>query len=88
MPNWKALARQMNEDVNVIPVLNRATLLVDAFGLAEEGFLSYSVPLCLCTYLKNEEKSLPWYIAMGFFDLMLNGIYSDQKAYEKLKVCD
>jgi len=78
----------MNEDVNVIPVLNRAALLTDAFGLAEEGFISYSFPLCLCAYLKNEEKLLPWYVARNLFDIMLNGIARDQKAYEKLKVCD
>lgn len=38
----------------------RVRLIDDSFALARAGLLSYSIPLNLITYLKNEKEYLPW----------------------------
>lgn len=64
--NWNLLIRQLQEDPNVIPPINRAQLVDDAFQLARHGYLDYSVVLNLTSYLKDKEKHyIPWAV---FFD--------------------
>lgn len=39
---------------------DRASLINDAFALAESGHLQYSIPMAMIQYLKNEKEYVPW----------------------------
>ncbi|CAD6233908.1 GSCOCG00007385001-RA-CDS [Cotesia congregata] len=59
--NWQLIASYLNsENYYKIHYLNRAQLIDDAFVLAEEGHVSYSIVLELIEYLRYETDSLPW----------------------------
>ena len=49
--NWNGLIKQLKEDHSVFSILDRASLIKDAFTMAEEGLLPYKVVLDLTTYL-------------------------------------
>ena len=53
--NWAALAAQLLQDPAALPPMDRASLLNDAFALAESGRLPYSTPLDMTRYLAKEE---------------------------------
>ncbi len=40
--------------------MDRASLLHDAFSLAESGHVDYSIPLSMTRYLKAEKDLVPW----------------------------
>ena len=40
--------------------MDRASLINDAFSLAESKDLDYSIPLAMTQYLKKETKYVPW----------------------------
>ncbi|XP_069669085.1 putative aminopeptidase-2 [Periplaneta americana] len=63
--NYDALSmslinKQLTEDHTAIHVNNRASLLNDAFHLAQNDELNYTVPMELGLYLANEKHPLPW----------------------------
>nr|XP_006821163.1 PREDICTED: aminopeptidase N-like [Saccoglossus kowalevskii] len=58
--NWVALQKQLSEDHQVIPVVNRAGLIDDAFNLARSGDLYQTIAFELTLYLIKEEQYLPW----------------------------
>ncbi|XP_063229949.1 uncharacterized protein LOC134535043 [Bacillus rossius redtenbacheri] len=63
--NWRLLARQLDSDqFKVIPAVNRAQILNDAFTLAEEGRLDYGLVVGLLRYLPRETDYIPWAAAM------------------------
>ena len=39
---------------------DRASLLNDAFSLAESGHLGYDIPVLMTAYLKKEQSLIPW----------------------------
>ncbi|KAH0560471.1 hypothetical protein KQX54_005054 [Cotesia glomerata] len=59
--NWQLIANYLNsENYYKIHYLNRAQLIDDAFTLAYEGYVSYSIVFELMEYLRYETDSLPW----------------------------
>lgn len=61
-----------------LPVSDRAGLLMDSFYLAKANLLSYSIPLNLAKYLKNESHITPWIVAIRSFRNIIN--YIQQKS--------
>ena len=51
--NWNGLMKQLKEDHSVFSILDRASMIKDAFTMVEEGLLPYKVVLDLTTYLKK-----------------------------------
>nr|CAD7397317.1 unnamed protein product [Timema poppensis] len=69
--NWKLLISQLNSDqYEVIPPVNRAQLLDDAFNLARAGLLDYSTLFSLTDYLARETDYIPWYAAFNGFSFL------------------
>ncbi|KAH0560476.1 hypothetical protein KQX54_005086 [Cotesia glomerata] len=59
--NWQLIVNYLNsENYYKIHYLNRAQLIDDAFTLAFEGYVSYSIVFELMEYLRYETDSLPW----------------------------
>lgn len=55
--NWHGLIKQLNQDHSVFSILDRASMIKDAFTMVEEGLLPYKVVLELTTYLKKVSMS-------------------------------
>ncbi|KAH9512377.1 hypothetical protein Btru_039352 [Bulinus truncatus] len=60
--NWLALARQLKTDHSVIPVINRAQLINDAWNLAKLNKLDIE-PFSIIDYLDSERDYIPWQAA-------------------------
>ncbi|XP_055618478.1 aminopeptidase N-like isoform X2 [Toxorhynchites rutilus septentrionalis] len=75
--NWAALSAVLNSDeMNIIPVINRAQLIDDVTSLARAGETDYKIALSLMNYLKQELEYIPWstaYNAVMFLDRMFSG---------------
>jgi aminopeptidase N len=84
--NWQLLIDQLNSDFTLIDVVNRATLIDDAFNLAKVDYINQTTYLSLISYLQNETESLPFTLvteSLYFFDLMLSQNYL---TFRKFKV--
>jgi glutamyl aminopeptidase len=57
---WSALADLLARDPSALGPMDRASLLNDAFSLAESGHIGYSVPLSMTRYLEQEQHLVPW----------------------------
>ncbi|CAB01242.1 Aminopeptidase [Caenorhabditis elegans] len=57
---WKEISEMLKENHEQFSPQTRVRLIDDSFALARAGLLSYSIPLNLITYLKNEKEYLPW----------------------------
>ncbi|XP_078253150.1 aminopeptidase Q-like [Rhinoraja longicauda] len=62
--NWHRLSRQLNKDPSVIPVVNRAQLISDAFDFARVEHVDIEIALGMIVYLAKEQDSLIWHTAM------------------------
>ena len=60
LEDWEKLATILVNDASALPSSDRASLLNDAFSLAESGHIPYTVPLDMTKYLKNEFNLVPW----------------------------
>ncbi|KAF2892510.1 hypothetical protein ILUMI_13662 [Ignelater luminosus] len=73
--NWMNLIGFLNDqNINDIPVLNRAQLIDDTFNLARAGQLHYYTPLFLSKYLVKETEYAPtqaFLNAIEFLNLVL-----------------
>ena len=58
--DWASLANLLVEDPESLGPMDRASLLSDAFSLAESGMLGYEVPLSMTAYLGQESHLVPW----------------------------
>ncbi|KAG9266985.1 aminopeptidase N [Astyanax mexicanus] len=58
--NWQRLLSQLSTDHSVIPVLNRAQIVDDAFNLAKANIINISVALRTTSYLSEEREYQPW----------------------------
>lgn len=83
--NWLLLTKQLVQDLNKIPRLNRAQLLDDVFSLARAGVVNYSVAMRLSSYLYKELDYMPWVTALRNFKYLLMRYYGQQPIYELLK---
>ncbi|KAL8580187.1 hypothetical protein ACOMHN_059160 [Nucella lapillus] len=83
--NWLALIHQLKTDPSVIPPINRAQIINDAWSLARAGHLSMGVALQTLQVLKNDNDYVPWRAMSGelhYLDLMLSrqeiyGLFED-----------
>ncbi|XP_072174397.1 aminopeptidase N-like [Diadema setosum] len=83
--NWVKIARQLNTDHTVIPLLNRVKLLDDAFALAINGDVPLVTVFDMMSYLSGEFNSAPWSTALHFFIFFRDmlGSSSAQGPYEE-----
>ena len=58
--DWSALTTLLAREPSALGHVDRASLLNDAFSLAESGHISYTVPLDLTNYLEQEVHLVPW----------------------------
>uniref|UniRef100_A0A3P9D9G5 Aminopeptidase n=1 Tax=Maylandia zebra TaxID=106582 RepID=A0A3P9D9G5_9CICH len=89
--NWERLFTQLNTNHKVIPVINRAQLVDDAFSLARAQLLSTSLALRTTFYLSKETEYMPWQSALNNLDyyyLMLDrtDVYQPMQDYIRKQV--
>ncbi|XP_025079132.1 aminopeptidase Ey-like [Pomacea canaliculata] len=58
--NWEALIRQLQKDHQLIPPINRAQIIDDAWNLASAGETDIAVALGTLDYLDTETDYVPW----------------------------
>ncbi|CAG2211206.1 ANPEP [Mytilus edulis] len=68
----------------VFPESNRAGLIGDALNLARAQTIDYEVALNMTTYLKNEEKYVPWRAFVDSIEF-IKGMISKQGSYVLLR---
>ncbi|KAL2093494.1 hypothetical protein ACEWY4_010806 [Coilia grayii] len=89
--NWDRIMAQLHTDHQVIPVINRAQLVDDAFNLARAKIIPMSVALNTTTYLIHERDYMPWESTLDNLDylyLMFDGsdTYELMQGYLKKQV--
>ncbi|NXP03367.1 AMPN Aminopeptidase, partial [Thinocorus orbignyianus] len=73
--NWDRLLTQLSTDRQVIPVINRAQIIDDAFNLARATHLNVTVALNTTRFLSQETEYMPWQAALNnlqYFQLMFD----------------
>uniref|UniRef100_A0A1W7RJE8 Aminopeptidase n=1 Tax=Agkistrodon contortrix contortrix TaxID=8713 RepID=A0A1W7RJE8_AGKCO len=91
LANWQMLMNQLNEDLQMIPVLNRAQIIGDAFNLARAKHVGSDLALNTTRYLGLEREYLPWDTALGnldYFRLMFDRseVYGPMQKYIRKQV--
>ncbi|XP_026712274.1 aminopeptidase N [Athene cunicularia] len=73
--NWDQLLGQLTTDHQVIPVINRAQIIDDAFNLARAGYVNVTLALNTTRFLNQETAYMPWQAALNnlrYFQLMFD----------------
>lgn len=73
--NWRKIRSQLQRNLSVIPVINRAQIIHDAFDLASAGIVNVTLALNNTLFLSGETEYLPWEAALSslnYFKLMLD----------------
>ncbi|XP_012674836.1 aminopeptidase N-like [Clupea harengus] len=88
LQNWERLFAQLSSDHQVIPIINRAQIIDDAFSLAKGRILSTTVALRTTKYLMREQEYIPWQAAFSslyyFFQMFdRTEVYGSMLAYLK-----
>ncbi|KAJ8281244.1 hypothetical protein GJAV_G00065240 [Gymnothorax javanicus] len=86
--NWERLLSQLNSKHQLIPVINRAQIVDDAFNLARAKILNITLALRTTVYLREEREVIPWQSAinnLNYFFLMFDRskVYGPMQAYLK-----
>ncbi|XP_063046293.1 aminopeptidase N-like [Engraulis encrasicolus] len=89
--NWERLLTQLSADHKVIPVINRAQIVDDAFNLARAEIIDTVLALRTTQYLDKETDYMPWEAAirsLGYYFLMFDRteVYGTMQKYMKMKV--
>ncbi|XP_069481325.1 aminopeptidase N-like [Ambystoma mexicanum] len=89
--NWNKLLSQLNSDPKVIPLINRAQIIDDAFNLARAKHIETTLALDTTRFLKNETEYMPWQAALNslsYFTLMFDrsSVYGPMKNYLRKQV--
>ncbi|XP_056308223.1 aminopeptidase N [Danio aesculapii] len=89
--NWERLLNQLAENHKVIPVINRAQIVDDAFNLARAKIIPVTLALKTTTYLSEEREYMPWQSALNnldYFYLMFTQteVYGLLQVYTKKQV--
>ncbi|XP_041930194.1 aminopeptidase N-like [Alosa sapidissima] len=58
--NWERLFAQLSSDHQVIPIINRAQIIDDAFSLVKARILNTTMALQTTKYLVQEREYMPW----------------------------
>ena len=61
---WLDFSNLLKNDHQVLQTTDRASLINDAFALAESGALPYSIPMAMIQYLRKEKHFVAWETAM------------------------
>ncbi|KAM6409447.1 aminopeptidase N [Rhynochetos jubatus] len=73
--NWEQLLNQLSTDHQVIPVINRAQIIDDAFNLARAKYVNVTLALSTTRFLSKETAYMPWEAALNnlhYFQLMFD----------------
>ncbi|NXV74427.1 AMPN Aminopeptidase, partial [Atlantisia rogersi] len=73
--NWDQLLNQLSSNHQVIPVINRAQIIDDAFNLARAKYVNVTLALRTTRFLRNETAYMPWEAALSnlhYFQLMFD----------------
>ncbi|NXO04850.1 AMPN Aminopeptidase, partial [Rhinopomastus cyanomelas] len=73
--NWNLLLNQLSSDHQVIPVINRAQIIDDAFNLARAKHVPVTLALSTTRFLSKETAYVPWAAALSnlqYFQLMFD----------------
>ncbi|XP_068578982.1 aminopeptidase N-like [Cebidichthys violaceus] len=89
--NWKRLIDNLSTNHELIPVINRAQLVDDAFNLARAKIISTVLALQTTQYLNKERDYMPWESALNnldFFYLMFDRseVYGPMQNYLRKQV--
>lgn len=84
--NYRLIANALERDnLEKIPMLNRAQLIDDAFSFAKINLVNIQVPLNLTKYLHREIEYVPWATAIKGLTFV-NRMFAGNESYVKLKV--
>ncbi|XP_070686929.1 aminopeptidase Ey-like [Pempheris klunzingeri] len=89
--NWERLLNVLNSNHQLIPVINRAQLVDDAFNLARAKIIPTVLALSTTKYLSSERQYMPWESALSnldFFYLMFDRseVYGPMQDYLRKQV--
>ncbi|XP_045417664.1 aminopeptidase N [Lemur catta] len=89
--NWNKIQTQLQTNPSVIPVINRAQIINDAFNLASAQKVSVTLALNNTLFLIQETEYMPWQAALdslNYFKLMFDRseVYGPMKNYLKKQV--
>ncbi|XP_066503401.1 aminopeptidase N-like [Hoplias malabaricus] len=89
--NWQRLLSQLATAHSVIPELNRAQIVDDAFNLARARIINTTLALSTTRYLSEEREYMPWDSAitnLNYFFLMFDrtDVYETMQKYLRGKV--
>ncbi|XP_015239287.1 PREDICTED: aminopeptidase N-like [Cyprinodon variegatus] len=89
--NWERLFSQLSTNHQVIPLINRAQLVDDAFNLARAQLVPTTLALRTTSYLSQETEYMPWQSALNnlrYFELMLDRteVYQPMQDYIRKQV--
>ncbi|KAK7121714.1 hypothetical protein R3I93_022712 [Phoxinus phoxinus] len=82
--NWERLLNQLTEKHEVIPVINRAQIVDDAFNLARAKIIPVTVALKTTKYLIKEKEYIPWQSALNNLDYFYL-MFAQTDVYELLQ---
>ncbi|XP_069840571.1 aminopeptidase Ey-like [Dendropsophus ebraccatus] len=89
--NWNRLLEQLNTDLSVIPIINRAQIIDDAFNLARAEIIKTTRALETTKFLSKDVEYMSWQAAinsLSYFTQMFDRteVYGPMRAYMKQQV--
>ncbi|KAL7866778.1 hypothetical protein AOLI_G00145920 [Acnodon oligacanthus] len=91
LENWERLLSQLNSNHQIIPVINRAQILDDAFNLARASIINTTLALRTTKYLSLEREYIPWEAALRSLNSLFvvfdrSDVYGAMQAYLRKQV--
>ncbi|XP_022366845.1 aminopeptidase N isoform X1 [Enhydra lutris kenyoni] len=89
--NWRKIQTQLQTNLSVIPVINRAQVIHDTFNLASAQMVPITLALNSTLFLNQEREYMPWEAALSslsYFKLMFDRseVYGPMKSYLRKQV--
>ncbi|OCT89713.1 hypothetical protein XELAEV_18018332mg [Xenopus laevis] len=89
--NWNRLLNQLQSDHKLVPVINRAQIIDDAFNLARAKQLGITKALDTTKYISADREYMPWQAALSglsYFTQMFDRteVFGSMKKYMKKQV--
>ncbi|NXA58586.1 AMPN Aminopeptidase, partial [Mohoua ochrocephala] len=89
--NWDQLLNQLETNHEVLPVINRAQIIDDAFSLARAQYVNVTLALNTTRFLSRERAYIPWQAALNnlqYFKLMFDRseVFGPMSRYMKKQV--
>ncbi|XP_060615660.2 aminopeptidase Q isoform X1 [Anolis sagrei] len=84
--HFRKLAKVLENDPKVIPVVNKLQLMSDAFSMQWSGYLEYGTALYFTKYLEKEDEIIVWNTVLPYLDTYSwHYIRDDYELYPILK---